>query len=56
MIKRKTVKRVVILLNKTLGDQIGEQTSGDQITVIIYELIYLYIRVIIVYVDNRKQS
>ena len=34
--KKNTVTRVVIFLNKTLGEQIGEQIGGEQITVIIH--------------------
>ena len=32
---KKTVTRVVILLNKTLGEQTGEKIVGEQITAIL---------------------
>ena len=32
---KKTVTRAVILLNKTLGEKIGEQLGGDKIPVIV---------------------
>ena len=32
---KKTITRVVILLNETLGDKIGDQIGGEQITVLI---------------------
>ena len=42
------VTRVVVLLNKTLGDQIGEQMGGEQITALVYIDVYFraYNRVI----------
>ena len=32
---KKSVTRAVILFNKTLGEKIGEQIGGEQITVVI---------------------
>ena len=33
---KKTVMRAARLVNKTYGEQIGEQIGGEQITVVIY--------------------
>ena len=46
MIKNKTVTRVVILLNKTLGEKIGDQIGGDKITVVLYSTYITYLLVV----------
>ena len=33
---KKTVTRAVILLNKILGEKIGQQIGGEQITALLY--------------------